>query len=147
MPRIVRFHKTGSADVLQIEEQPLQEPKAGEVRLKVQAIGLNRAEVMFRRGMYLEQPRLPARLGYEASGMVDAIGPGVSGFRVGERDSTIPAFSVNDYGVYGETAIVPASAGSALAAPALPPWRGRAGQGSAGGLSAGWKSSDTPFMQ
>ena len=110
MPKIVRFHKTGSADVLQIEDQPLQEPKAGEVRLKVQAIGLNRAEVMFRRGMYLEQPRLPARLGYEASGMIDAIGPGVSGFRVGERVSTIPAFSMNDYGVYGETAIVPASA-------------------------------------
>ena len=110
MPKIVRFHKTGSADVLQIEDQPLQEPKAGEVRLKVQAIGLNRAEVMFRRGMYLEQPRLPARLGYEASGMIDAIGPGVSGFHVGERVNTIPAFSMNDYGVYGETAIVPASA-------------------------------------
>lgn len=110
MPKIIRFHKTGPADVLQIENLPLQEPKSGEVRLKVQAIGLNRAEVMFRQGIYLEQPRVPARLGYEVSGVIDAVGPGVSGFRVGERVSTIPAFSMNDYGVYGESAIVPASA-------------------------------------
>jgi len=108
--RIVRFHKTGPADVLQIEDLPLQEPKAGEVRIKVQAIGLNRAEVMFRRGMYLEQPRLPARIGYEVSGVIDAVGSGVNGFRVGDRVSTIPAFSMNDYGVYGESAVVPASA-------------------------------------
>lgn len=110
MPKIIRFHKTGPADVLQIENLPFQEPKSGEVRLKVQAIGLNRAEVMFRQGIYLEQPRVPARLGYEVSGVIDAVGPGVSGFRVGERVSTIPAFSMNDYGVYGESAIVPASA-------------------------------------
>ena len=110
MPKIVRFHKTGSADVLQIEDLPLQEPKAGEVRIKVQAIGLNRAEVMFRRGMYLEQPRFPARIGYEVSGVIDAVGSGVNGFRVGERVSTIPAFSMNEYGVYGESAVVPASA-------------------------------------
>ena len=110
MPKTVRFHKTGSADVLQIEDLPLQEPKAGEVRLKVEAIGLNRAEVMFRQGRYLEQPRLPARLGYEASGVVDAVGSGVSGIRVGDRVSTVPAFSMNDYGVYGESVVVPASA-------------------------------------
>lgn len=110
MPKIVRFHRTGSADVLQIEELPWQEPKAGEVRLRVEAIGLNRAEVMFRQGRYLEQPRLPARVGYEAAGVVDAIGPGVSGIRVGERVSTVPAFSMNDYGVYGESAVVPATA-------------------------------------
>jgi NADPH:quinone reductase-like Zn-dependent oxidoreductase len=95
---------------MQIEDLPLQEPKAAEVRIKVQAIGLNRAEVMFRSGTYLEQPRPPARLGYEASGVIDAVGPGVSGLRVGERVSTIPAFSMNEYGVYGESAIVPASA-------------------------------------
>ena len=110
MPKIVRFHKTGSADVLQIEDLPLQEPKAGEVRLKVEAIGLNRAEVMFRQGRYLEQPRLPSRLGYEASGVVDAVGSGLSGIQVNDRVSTVPAFSMNDYGVYGESVVVPASA-------------------------------------
>ena len=63
MPKIVRFHELGGADVLQIEDLPLEEPGEGEVRLKVEAIGLNRAEVMFREGQYLEDPELPSRLG------------------------------------------------------------------------------------
>jgi NADPH:quinone reductase-like Zn-dependent oxidoreductase len=110
MPKIVRFYETGDAEVLKVEESPLVEPREGEVRLKVAAIGLNRAEVMFRQGQYLEAPKLPSRIGYEASGIVDAVGPGVSGIKVGDRVSTIPSFSVGDYGVYGETAIVPAYA-------------------------------------
>ncbi len=56
MPQIIRFHETGGADVLQIEDLPLEEPGEGDVRLKVEAIGLNRAEVMFRKGQYLEDP-------------------------------------------------------------------------------------------
>lgn len=110
MPKIVRFHATGDADVLKIEDIPLTEPGDGEVRLKVEAIGLNRAEVMYRRGQYLETPELPSRLGYEAAGTIDAVGPGVSGLQVGERASTIPSFSMGKYGVYGESAIVPAYA-------------------------------------
>ena len=61
MPKIIRFHETGSADVLKIEDLPLTEPGDGEVRLKVEAISLNRAELMFRRGQYLEDPKLPSR--------------------------------------------------------------------------------------
>ncbi|GJL54399.1 MAG: NADPH:quinone reductase [Nitrospirales bacterium] len=110
MPRIVRFYETGEADVLKIEDLPLTEPGTGEVRLKVEAIGLNRAEVMFRRGQYLETPIFPSRLGYEAAGTVDVVGPDTSGIRVGDRVSTIPSFSVGQYGVYGESAIVPAYA-------------------------------------
>ncbi|KAB0664048.1 zinc-dependent alcohol dehydrogenase family protein [Oryzomonas japonica] len=110
MPKIVRFYETGDAGVLKLEEAPLVEPGAGEIRLKVAAIGLNRAEVMFRQGQYLEAPKLPSRIGYEAAGIVDAVGPGVSGIKVGDRVSTIPSFSVGDYGVYGESAIVPAYA-------------------------------------
>jgi NADPH:quinone reductase-like Zn-dependent oxidoreductase len=110
MPRIVRFHETGGAEVLKIEELPLKEPGEGEVRLKVEAIGLNRAEVMFRQGHYLEQPQLPSRIGYEAAGIIDAVGPGVSGVTIGDRVSTIPSFSIGAYGVYGESAVVPAYA-------------------------------------
>ena len=110
MPRIVRFHKTGAADVLKIEATLLQEPEAGEIRIAVKALGLNRAEVMFRNGMYLETPVFPARLGYEAAGTVDAIGAGVTGFKLGDRVSTIPAFPMSRYGVYGETCVVPARA-------------------------------------
>ncbi|MDN3593491.1 zinc-dependent alcohol dehydrogenase family protein [Zunongwangia endophytica] len=104
---VVRFHETGSADVLKIEEIDLQEPKENEVRIKVKALGLNRAEVAYRSGQYLENPRFPSLIGYEASGIVDAVGSKVSSVAVGDKVSTIPSFSMNDYGTYGETAILP----------------------------------------
>jgi NADPH:quinone reductase-like Zn-dependent oxidoreductase len=65
--KIVRFHRTGGPEVLQLDELPLPDPAAGEVRLRVKAIGLNRAEVMLRTGRYLVEPKLPSKLGYEAS--------------------------------------------------------------------------------
>jgi NADPH:quinone reductase-like Zn-dependent oxidoreductase len=108
--KIVRFHKLGGAEVLQLDELPLPEPGAGEVRLRVKAIGLNRAEVMFRGGQYLVQPKLPSKLGYEASGIVEAVGQGVDQSLVGKTVSTVPAFAADSYGVYGEVAIVPAYA-------------------------------------
>ena len=83
MPKIVRFYQTGPAEVLQIEDLPQQEPKENEVRLKIQAIGLNRAEIMFRTGTYLERPVFPACLGLEAAGIVDAVGDGVTVSRSG----------------------------------------------------------------
>ncbi len=110
MPRVVRFHEIGGPEVLKIEDLPVQQPGQGEVRLKVEAIGLNRAEAMFRQGHYLESPTFPSRLGYEAAGTVEAVGLGCSGIKVGDRVSTIPSFSIGKYGVYGETAIVPAQA-------------------------------------
>jgi len=94
MPKIVRFYETGGAEVLKIEDLPLMEPGEGEVRLKVDAIGINRAEVMFRQGQYLETPQLPSRLGYEVAGIVDAVGPGATGIKIGDRVSTIPSFSI-----------------------------------------------------
>jgi NADPH:quinone reductase-like Zn-dependent oxidoreductase len=110
VPKIIRFHEAGAADVLKVEYLPLIEPGEGEIRLKVEAIGLNRAEIMFREGQYLETPEFPSRIGYEASGIIDALGIGVSGLQIGGRVSTIPAFSIGKYGVYGESAIVPAYA-------------------------------------
>src|SRR5215469_3624720 len=110
MSRIVRFHRTGGPEVLQFDELDVGPPKAGEVRIRVRALGLNRAEAMFRSGAYLEAPKLPARLGYEAAGEIDAIGPGVTGLSVGDAVSTIPSFSMNQYGVYGDKTIVPAHA-------------------------------------
>ncbi|MBH5385037.1 zinc-dependent alcohol dehydrogenase family protein [Bradyrhizobium diversitatis] len=108
--KIVRFHETGSADVLRIDKVPLPEPGPGEVRLRVKAIGLNRAEMMFREGQYFLQPNFPSKLGYEASGIVEAVGQGVDANLVGKVRSTVPAFPLNQYGVYGEVAIVPAGA-------------------------------------
>src|SRR5436305_13223408 len=110
MARVVRFHETGGPEVLRVEQAEVPPPGAGEVQISVKALGLNRAESMFRRGQYLEEPRLPARLGYEAAGTVAAVGPGVQGFKVGDAVSTIPSFSLNDYGLYGELANAPAHA-------------------------------------
>ena len=65
MSRIVRFHQTGGPEVLRIDEVEVRAPKAGEVRIAVKALGLNRTESMFRLGQYLEELNFPARLGYE----------------------------------------------------------------------------------
>ena len=110
MARIVRFHETGGPEVLKIEQVDVPPPGPGEIRIAVKALGLNRAESMFRSGHYLDEPKLPARLGYEAAGIIEALGEGVQGFKIGDAVSTIPAFSQNQYGVYGDTAIVPAFA-------------------------------------
>ncbi len=111
MAKIVRFKKTGGPEVLAIDNIPDREPSPGEVRLKVKAIGLNRAEVMLRQGIYHEKPVFPSRIGYEASGIVDAVGDGVTKVNLGERVSTIPSFELSQtrQGVYGDSAIIPAS--------------------------------------
>lgn len=108
--KIVRFHKLGGPEVLKLEHLPLPEPDKGEVRLRVHAIGLNRAEVMFRLGRYLKEPKFPSLIGYEASGVVDAVGPGVDKDMIGKKFSSVPCFDPSKYGVYGEVAILPAHA-------------------------------------
>ncbi len=106
----VTFEQTGGAEVLQICTVNKAEPGRGEIRIKAQAIGLNRAEVMFRNGAYLESPTFPSKLGYEVCGVVDAVGEGVVEVAVGDVVGTIPAFSMGQYGVYGEYPIVPVHA-------------------------------------
>ncbi|WP_158788404.1 zinc-dependent alcohol dehydrogenase family protein [Granulicella sp. L46] len=106
--KIVRFHKTGPAEVLQFDELPLPDPGPGEVRLSVRTLGLNRAEVMFRNGQYLETPVSPSKNGYEAAGVIDAVGPDVDSSWIGKTVSTVPGtFKLNSHGVYGEVAVVP----------------------------------------
>jgi NADPH:quinone reductase len=107
MSNVVKFYEFGSPDVLKVEAEPLRQPKEGEVRINVQALGLNRAEVMYRTNVYTEQAQFPSRIGYEAAGIIDAVGKGVTEFQIGDRVSTIPGFSLNQYGVAGDSAIVP----------------------------------------
>lgn len=110
MARAVRFHRLGGPEVLQIDKVDVPAPGPSEVRIEVKALGLNRAESMFRSGQYLEEAVLPSRLGYEASGIVESVGSGVTGLKPGDAVSTIPAFSQGLYGVYGDIAVVPAHA-------------------------------------
>jgi NADPH:quinone reductase-like Zn-dependent oxidoreductase len=113
--RVVRVHELGGPEVLGIEEMEIGEPKEGEARVKIEAIGLNRSEAMFRAGRYPIPPQVPTLIGYEASGVVEAVGPGVAGFAAGDRVSIMPNFRLGTYGVWGEKAIVPAT--SLIAAP------------------------------
>jgi NADPH:quinone reductase-like Zn-dependent oxidoreductase len=110
MPTVVRFHQLGGPENLKLEDLPTQQPGKGEVRLRVLAVGLNRAESMFYRGLYLEAPALPSRLGYEAAGIVEAVGEGVDKSWVGKPVATVPSFSMNRYGTLGEEAVVPVEA-------------------------------------
>lgn len=110
MSKVVQFHRTGGAEVLQVEEVNVPSPKAGEVQIRVKALGINRAEVMYRTGQYVIEPQFPARLGYEASGEIIALGEEVTGFAVGDQVSVIPAFSFDQYGLYGEVANAPVHA-------------------------------------
>lgn len=110
MAKVVRFNQTGEPDVLELHDEQVPPPAEGEVQIRVAAIGLNRAEAMFRRGQYLEAPSFPARIGYETAGTVSALGSGIDGFKVGDAVSTVPNFSMNHHGIYGELVNVPVSA-------------------------------------
>ena len=109
MPKTIRFHKLGGPENLILEDLPSRQPGEGEVKLRVEAVGLNRAESAYYHGFYFEQPVLPSRLGYEAAGTVVAVDPGVDMAWIGKKVATIPGFSQNQYGVLTEEAIVPAS--------------------------------------
>lgn len=108
--RVVRFHELGGPGVLRLEAEEERSPQRNELRLRVEAFALNRSDVQYRRGEYIERPAFPARLGYEATGVVEAVGADVRAFAIGDRVSTLPAFSLNEYAVAGETAIVPVHA-------------------------------------
>lgn len=105
MSKIVQFTEVGGPEKLKIVTVDVAAPGEGQVRINVKAFGLNRAETLFRRGEYFEHPIFPAKLGYEAAGAIDAVGPGVEGYSVGDAVSIVPNFSLNDYGFYGDTAL------------------------------------------
>jgi NADPH:quinone reductase-like Zn-dependent oxidoreductase len=102
MAKIVRFHEVGGPKVLRIEAETPKQPD--------KAVGLNRAESMFIRGPYVEPPKFPAGVVYEAAGVVEAVGPDVDKNWVGKRVAIIPAFSMNNYAMLGEEVIAPAAA-------------------------------------
>ncbi len=118
MPKAVRFYELGGPEVLKVEEVPSRQPGEGEAAMKVAAVGLNRAESMYFHGRYMEQPQFAAGagagLGYEAVGTITAVGPGVDAALVGQVFGTVPGYSMNQYPVLAEEAIVPVSALAAL---------------------------------
>ena len=109
MPKVVHVEKLGGPEHLTIRNVPLAEPGPGEVRLKVAAFALNRADILYITGQHYTELTLPSRIGSEASGMVDAVGAGVETVKVGDRVSTVPFYTKESerHGVQGEFAIVP----------------------------------------
>ena len=108
MAKVVRIHSLGGPEVLQIEDVDVGEPGAGEVRIRVEAVGLNRAEAMYRAGRYPVKPQLPSLIGYEGVGTIEALGPDVEGHSVGDRVCVLPMIQQGQYGIWAEQAIVPA---------------------------------------
>ena len=108
MSRIVRFHEIGGPEVLKIEDVDVPAPGRGEVQIRTKALGLNRAEIMFRTGQYVTAPQFPAINGYEAAGLVEALGEGVEGFAIGDKVSVVPCFMLGEYGLHGELVNAPA---------------------------------------
>ncbi|MEU6821958.1 zinc-dependent alcohol dehydrogenase family protein [Streptomyces atriruber] len=109
--RTVLFDEVGGPDVLRIEELPLPAPGPGEVLLRVEALGLNRADTLFRAGLYFYQPSLPAsRLGHEASGIVEAVGDDVRDLSPGDAVLTGPGIEMSTQGVHADRVVLPARA-------------------------------------
>ncbi|RWD29222.1 MAG: NADPH:quinone reductase [Mesorhizobium sp.] len=108
MARVVRFYEHGGPEVLRIENVDIQAPGRGEIRIRVKALGLNRAEALLRSGTYIQTPPLPSGLGLEAAGVVEAVGEGVHGFAPGDAVSVVPPISMTRWPAYGEIATYPA---------------------------------------
>jgi NADPH:quinone reductase-like Zn-dependent oxidoreductase len=107
MAKIVRFHEIGGPEVLRVEDADAGEPGAGEALVKIEVIGLNRAEAARRGGHYVVKPPLPARLGAEASGTILKLGPDSQGWTVGDSVFTLPGGAASQHGVYASEVVLP----------------------------------------
>ncbi|HHL4080854.1 MULTISPECIES: quinone oxidoreductase [unclassified Burkholderia] len=102
MPKAIRYDQPGGPDVMKWVDVEVGAPKAGEVRIRQHAVGLNYIDVYFRTGLY-PQP-LPGGLGMEAAGEVTAVGDGVTAFKVGDR----VAYVGQPPGAYAQERVMPA---------------------------------------
>jgi NADPH2:quinone reductase len=95
--------RTGGPDVLEVVDLAMPEPAAGQIRIRHEAIGLNFIDTYHRSGLY--PIKMPAVLGQEAAGIVDAVGEGVTRFKIGDR----AAYGTGPIGAYAEAHVVPAN--------------------------------------
>jgi len=108
--KVIRFYKTGGPEVLRIEDVRRPKPAGSEVLIRAQALALSRIDLLWRQGAYCEGPVFPAQIGYEAAGVVEAVGPEVKYLKVGDQVSTFPAVSLLDYTAHGEAILYPEGA-------------------------------------
>jgi NADPH:quinone reductase len=98
----IQFDQNGGPEVLQWREVAIGMPGAGEVRIKHHAVGLNFIDIYFRAGVY-PAPALPSGIGFEAAGVVEAVGDGVTVVAVGDR----VAYGQGPLGAYSESRVMP----------------------------------------
>jgi NADPH:quinone reductase-like Zn-dependent oxidoreductase len=106
-PRAVRFHAYGGPEVLRLAPHDPGAPGPGEVRIGVGAFGLNRVEALYRAGHFLPAA-FPSRIGYEAAGVIEAVGEGVSEWRAGDRVATLYGLDMGKWGTHAEAILYPA---------------------------------------
>lgn len=101
----VQIQRYGDPDVLRVVDRPDPQPGPGEVAIAVRAAGINFADIMARMGLYQDAPKPPMVVGYEVSGVIDALGEGVDPARMGER-----VLAMTHFGGHSSRAVVPDSA-------------------------------------
>jgi NADPH:quinone reductase len=101
LAKVVRFYEAGGPEVLQIEQADVGDPGAGHVRVRHVAVGMNFADTYFRQGYY--PVPLPNGMGVEASGVIEAVGPNVNGFRIGDRVT----YTGSPLGAYSTERVMP----------------------------------------
>jgi NADPH2:quinone reductase len=99
-----RFHRHGGPEVLGIEDVEVGAPGPGQVRMRNKAVAVNYRDILMRRGVHVVKS-LPSGIGLESAGVIEAVGPEVEGFSVGDR----VAFAGMPEGSYAELRIVPAA--------------------------------------
>lgn len=100
--RQIVIPRIGGPEVLELRESADPEPKSGEVRIRVHASGVNFADVLARMGLYPDAPPLPAVVGYEVAGIVDAVGDGVLRTKPGDR-----VIGLCRFGGYADVVVLP----------------------------------------
>jgi NADPH:quinone reductase len=119
--KAINVQQLGGPEVLSISEMPIPEPRAGWVRIKVQSVGLNFADILNVRGEYLTRARTPFVPGMEFSGIVDKLGEGVTHLELGQLVAALGAGGFAEYAVVPAAAILPIPANlTAREAAALP---------------------------
>ena len=98
--KAIRVHEVGGPEVLRFEDLPVPTPAAGQALVKIEAIGLNYVDIYYRSGLY--KTPLPYTPGMEAAGIVEAVGPGVTDVRKGDRVAY-----ASHIGAYAEYAVMP----------------------------------------
>lgn len=106
--KAVQINRFGGPEVLETVELPTPAPGAGQLLVRTGAIGVNLADALTRQDRYAVTPPLPAILGAEAAGVVEALGAGVDGFAIGQRVAA-PLFANNSLGAYAEFVVIDAN--------------------------------------